>query len=210
MKKILLLFSLSFFTSCAVNTSALEKYNYPQELKNKLNSDQIMASRDVMVAGGKLTKYCINEVIPKIKENRKQEDKFLKKQTRKKINAEFDSIRRLFISYNNKLIKGRNNKKNSEFYSEMNKFLEMKKKKGFKSSDDYLEWKNHRKTINGFLFNNKRFVEYYATINWNEKSDTFIQAERHLAYRRNATFLTLNSILYIELILLLIVASAAG
>lgn len=86
----------------------------------------------------------------------------------------------------------------------------MKKEKGFKSSDDYLEWKKHRKIINGFLFNNKKFVEYYATINWNEKSDTFIHAERHLAYRRYATFRTLNSILFIKLILLLIVASAAG
>ena len=210
MKKILFLFALSFFTSCAVNTSVLEKYNYPQELKNKLNSDEIMATRDVMVAGGKIYKYGVNEVMPKIKENRKQEDKALKKQTRKKLKAELDSINRLLLSYNKKIINGRNSKYNSEFYSEMNRFLELKKKKGFKSSDDYLEWKSHRKTINGFLFNGTKSKEYYANINWNEKSDTFIQAERHLAYRRYATFRTLNKILYYELILLLIVVSATG
>ena len=210
MKKILLLFALSFFTSCAVNTSVLEKYNYPQELKNKLNSDEIMATRDVMIAGGKVYKYGVNEVMPKIKENRKQEDKVLKKQTRKKLMAELDSINRLLLSYNKKIINGRNNKDNSEFYSEMNRFLELKTEKGFKSSDDYLEWKSHRKTINGFLFNGTKSQEYYANINWNEKSDTFIQAERHLAYRRYATFRTLSSILYYDLILLLIVASATG
>ncbi|MGB2044052.1 MAG: hypothetical protein ACPHS6_08440 [Flavobacteriaceae bacterium] len=210
MKKILLLFVLSFFTSCVVNTSVLEKYNYPQELKNKLNSDEIMATRDVMVAGGKVYKYEVNEVRPKIKENRKQEDKALKKQTRKKLMAELDSIYRLRLSYIKKIINGRNNKRNSEFYLEMNRFLELKKEKGFKSSDDYLEWKSHRKTINGFLFNGAKSQEYYANINWNEKSDTFIQAERHLGYRRYATFRTLRSILYYELILLLIIANATG
>jgi hypothetical protein len=210
MKNILLFVALSFFTSCAVNTSLLEKYNYPPELKNKLNSDDMMASRDVMVASGKVYNYGVNEIIPKIRENRKQKDKSLKKRTRKKLKAELDSLNRLILSYNKKIVHGRNNKKNSEFYAEMNRFLELKKEKGFKSSDDYLEWKSHRKTINGFLFNGAKFQEYYANINWNEKSDTFIQAERHLAYKRYATLRTLRLILYCELILLLIVTSGTG
>lgn len=210
MKKIFLLFSISFFISCAVNTSLLENYKYPQELKDKLNSNEIMAARDVMVAGGKSYKYVLTEIIPKIKENRKLEDKSLKKQTRKKLNAEIDSINCLIISYNKKIINGRNNKKNREFYSEMNKFLEMKKEKGFKSTAEYQEWKSHRKTINSLLFDAQKSKEYYANINWNEKSDTFIQAERHLAYRRYARFLTMGLILYYELILLLTVAIATG
>jgi hypothetical protein len=210
MKNILLFVALSFFTSCAVNTSLLEKYNYPPELKNKLNSDDMMASRDVMVASGKVYNYGVNEIIPKIRENRKQKDKSLKKRTRKKLKAELDSLNRLILSYNKKIVHGRNNKKNSEFYAEMHRFLELKKEKGFKSSDDYLEWKSHRKTINGFLFNGAKFQEYYANINWNEKSDTFIQAERHLAYKRYATLRTLRLILYCELILLLIVTSGTG
>tara|TARA_B110000503_G_C7028744_1_gene363049 strand:+ start:138 stop:770 length:633 start_codon:yes stop_codon:yes gene_type:complete len=210
MKKIFLLFSISFFTSCAVNTSLLESYEYPQELKDKLNSDEIMATRDVMVSGGKSYRYVVTEIIPKIKENRKSEDKSLKRQTRKKLKAELDSIKRLLISYNRKIINGRNNKKNREFYSEMNRFLEIKKEKGFKSTTEYQEWKSHRKTINRFLFNGQKFQEYYANINWNEKSDTFIQAERHLAYQRYARLRTAVSILYYEIIFLLIVAGTTG
>jgi hypothetical protein len=210
MKKIFLLFLISFFTSCAVNTSLLKNYEYPKELKDKLNSDETMVTRDVMVAGGKSYRYVVTEIIPKIKENRKSEDKSLKKQTRKKLKAELDSIKCLLISYKKKIINGRNNKKNKQFYSEMNRFLEMEKEKGFKSTADYKEWKSHRKTINHFLFNGQKIQEYYANINWNEKSDTFIQAERHLAYQRYARLRTAVSILYYELILLLIVASATG
>lgn len=206
MKIIFQLFALSFFTSCAINTSILEKHNYPQELKNKLNSDEIMATRDVMVARGKVYKYGVNEVLTKIKENRKQEDKSLKKQTRKKLCTELDSINRLLLSYDKKIINGRNNKDNSEFYSEMNRFLELKKENGFKSTEDYLEWKRHKKTMNSFLFKGVKFQEYYANINWNEKSDIFIHAERHLAYRRYASKLTLIDIMSYEIVLLLILS----
>mgnify|MGYP001592629658 CR=1 FL=1 len=210
MKNILLFFLLSFFTSCAVNTSVLEKYNYSEELKTKLNSNKIMATKEVMVEMNKSYKYAVNEIIPKYKQNRELKDKSLKREIRKKLKAELDSVNRIVISYNKKIINGRNNKKNREFYSEMNRFLEIKKEDGFKSATEYQEWKSHRKTINRFLFNGKKFHEYYSNINWNEKSEIFIQAERHLAYRRYATFRTLSSILYYELILLLIVASAAG
>ena len=188
----------------------MENYNYPQELKDKLNSNEVMSTRDVMVAAGKTYKYAVTEIIPKIKENRKLEDKSVKRQTRKKLNAEKDSINCLIISYKKKVINGRNNKKNREFYSEMNRFLKEKKEKGFKLTAEYQEWKSHRRTINSLLFDGQKYREYIANINWNEKSDTFIQAERYLAYRRYARLRTMVSILYYELILLLTVAIAAG
>lgn len=106
---------ISFFTSCAVNTSLLENYEYPKELKDKLNSDETMVTRDVMVAGGKSYRYVVTEIIPKIKENRKSEDKSLKKQTRKKLKAELDSIKCLLISYKKKLLTAETIKKTNNF-----------------------------------------------------------------------------------------------
>jgi len=205
MKKILLLFLIFSFTSCAVKTSLLEKYKYPEELKEQLNSDEVMTTKDAMVLGSKSFRYGVNEIIPKLKENQKLEDKSLKRQTRKKLKSKLDSLNGIVFFYNKKIINGRNNKKNREFYSEMNRFLEKKKKKGFKSTDEYQEWESHRKTKKRLRFNYKKYIEYYANINWNEKSDTFIQAERYQAYRRFYRLRTLTSILYTELILLLII-----
>ena len=130
MKKILQLFLIFFsFTSCAVKTSLLEKYKYPEELKNKLNSDEVMTTRDALVLGSKSLRYGVNEIIPKLKENQKLEDKSLKRQTRKKLKSKLDSLNGIVFFYNKKIINGRNNKKNREFYSEMNRFLEKKRKR---------------------------------------------------------------------------------
>ena len=196
--------------SCAVNQASFEKYNYPKELKDKLTSNEVMKTRDVFVEAGKIYNNAAQIYFKHKTEIKKIKDKSLKKKMPQKYRTKLDSISFLIASYNKKSVNGKNNKKNKEFYSEMNEFLEKKKKKGFKSSAEYQEWKSHRKTMNRFLFNNEKFIKYYASINWSEKSDTFIQAERHKAYRQHATLRTLITILYYELVLLLAVTIATG
>ena len=109
-------YSLFFsFTSCAVKTSLLEKYKYPEKLKEQLNSEEVMTTRDALVLASKSFRYGVNEIIPKLKENQKLEDKSLKRQTRKKLKSKLDSLNGIVFFYNKKIINGRNNKKTESF-----------------------------------------------------------------------------------------------